>query len=158
MKTMQIYAIINGELCTYSDFKNREEANKSFLEVKENAELLATNNNGKIKFWIGDETDWLIPMIEANIEADDWRHEDDFEFRILSQWAENALVEKVNPLSRDCEEEWKVHFRGKTYRLTSEYCREDCQWADMYGSRDKYYRYTFWDKDGNDLSCYCVEC
>lgn len=153
---MQIHAVINGKLHT-QNFKNKEEANRSFLKIKDTAELLATNNNGSIKFWKGDETEWFIPMVEAETEAADWRSADDFEFRILSQWEENAIVENVKPCSKDYEKEWIVHFRGKTYHLTEEFCKEDEQWADMYGSKDKYYRYIFTNKDGKELSCYCIE-
>ena len=157
MNIMQIYAIIDGKLYKYSDFQNAKEANDAFLRIKENAESLATNNNGKIKFWKGDETDWFIPMVEESIEADDWRTEDTFEFRVLSQWEENALAKRVKVSSSGLEEEWEIYFRGERYHLTAKYCRGDPMFAAAYNGRDKYMEYTFWNENGHDLSTYCIE-
>lgn len=156
MEIMQIYATLDGETCYYS-FEDKRVANEAFLDLKEEAGLLATNNNGNVRFWIGCEQDWFVPMVEDEVSVADWNDKDNFEIRVLSQWRKIAKVKSVDPSSDDYENEWVVSFHGYTYYLTKEFCKEDEQMASLHGSRDKYYKYTFWDLGGNEMSSYCTE-
>lgn len=131
-------------------FKDRNEGNKFFKLCQAENKPMITRNNNTIRYWNSERTDWLAPMIRADVEGTDWKTS--VEFDVLY-----SVYNKQFDREKNGEDSFCVSIDGELYCVVGEYCREDEQLADMYGSKDKYYRYTFWDSDNNDLSCFCIE-
>lgn len=149
----QIYQMKDGELRIFP-YGDANSANAAFLRFKAEGLPLATENNGKVKFWIGDKEDFFEAAVRFEAHAYDWDSSDEFFLQVLGFWRSIGWWEEIEP--HDCDARYKFKFAKKTYIVEEEFVREDDQLADMYGMKDKYYQYTFYEND-KELSSYCCE-
>lgn len=144
-----VWALIDGEAVRYPS-PTKDLGNAVFVELKKKGYAIATDNGQKIRFWNCIDHDWLEAFIVCKNEYCDWVSNDSFGIRILSQCEDWTCFHPEKGVS-------VIYINGKKYRIVEEFCREDDQLAYDYGLVDKYFRYTFYDMNGNKLSSYCTE-
>lgn len=140
--------VIKNNVASCHYFENRDKGNEFFKS--HHAEPMITRNGEVIRYWNSVKTDWLLPMIYAEVEGYDWRTS--VEFDVLYSVYDKRFIREKNG-----EDSFHVVIDGESFCVVGDLQREDWMLAALYGSKDKYMMYTFYDSDNNELSNFCIE-